>query len=305
MSEIVKFREQLTQHQENLLRLLPSNVDGEVFYQVVLTAVAENPALLKANRGSLWTACKQAARAGLMPDGREGAMVTFKTNVGTRDSPRWVEKVQFMPMIEGIVAQVLKSPEVLGFIIKAKYENEPFKAFTDQNGDRFEHSPIFDDSRGELSFVYAFATLASGFCILDAMPKSEVEAIKSKSRAKNSGPWADKYGYVRMAMKSVGHRLAKRLPITDAAAAAINAENSMYHDGKPQEVEDSTTDTSSIPDDPDGPNGVAAEPEPIEAVAEVVDEPPEPEPVKKAKANATEPPEDPFADADGYQYGNG
>src|SRR5271170_7688988 len=84
---IVEFRAQVEQRHDEFAKGLPSHIPAERFTRVVLTAVAQNPRLLKADRASLFTACMRAATDGLLPDGRDGALVTYSTKIGDQ----WVD----------------------------------------------------------------------------------------------------------------------------------------------------------------------------------------------------------------------
>ena len=74
---------------------LPAHVSVDKFVRVTLTAVQTNPQLLEADRRTLFAAATKAAQMGLLPDGREGAIVTFKG------------QAQWMPMVAGIMKLVL------------------------------------------------------------------------------------------------------------------------------------------------------------------------------------------------------
>ena len=57
------------------------------FTAVCLRAVQENPELLQADIKSLYYSCQRAAQDKLMPDGREGFLAIYNTNIGTKDKP--------------------------------------------------------------------------------------------------------------------------------------------------------------------------------------------------------------------------
>lgn len=70
---------------------LPSTVSPDKFRNVVITAANLTPGLLNADRKSLLGACVKCAADGLIPDGREAALVMFG------------QQVQYMPMVGGIL----------------------------------------------------------------------------------------------------------------------------------------------------------------------------------------------------------
>ena len=84
---------------------LPAHVPVERFVRTTLTAVQTNQALLDADRRTLFAAATKAAQTGLLPDGREGAIVTFRRKDGTVEA-------QWMPMVAGIMKLVRNSGEI-------------------------------------------------------------------------------------------------------------------------------------------------------------------------------------------------
>lgn len=70
-----------------------------------MTAVQSNPALLSADRQTLFQACMKCAQDGLLPDGREAALVIFRTKKKIDNRDVWVDAVQYMPMVAGVIAR--------------------------------------------------------------------------------------------------------------------------------------------------------------------------------------------------------
>src|SRR3546814_9174090 len=76
------------------------SIPVEKFHRVAVTAISSNPDLLNVDRTSLFGALMKAAQDGLLPDGREGAIVPFKG------------KASWMPMVAGIMKKVRNSGEI-------------------------------------------------------------------------------------------------------------------------------------------------------------------------------------------------
>lgn len=76
-ANISAFRVDLDRQQKELELVLPKHVDLGGFCRIVLTAVSSNEKLASADRTSLLAACMDAAEDGLLPDGREGAIVPY------------------------------------------------------------------------------------------------------------------------------------------------------------------------------------------------------------------------------------
>lgn len=83
----------------------------------------------------------------------------------------------------------------------------------DENGEHLTHRPAFVDG-DEVVKVYAFAKLNSGELVVEVMSRADVEKIRNtvQSAKYDSSPWVKWFD--RMALKTVIHRLARRLPCT-------------------------------------------------------------------------------------------
>lgn len=178
---------------------LPAHVTPERFIRVTMTAVQNNTDLLGADRRSLYNAAMRAAQAGLLPDGRESAIVTFSG------------KAQFMPMVAGIMKQVRNSGEISTWSVQAVYENDDFSLELGDN-EHIKHTPPKKGERGPLIGAYSIVTMKDGEKSREYMSVDEIEAIRKRSRSANAGPW--KTDYAEMAKKTVVRRHSKRLPMS-------------------------------------------------------------------------------------------
>ena len=203
------WRKQLDQMRPEWQALFSSQQHLERFRRVVATAINNNPDLLDADRRSLFGAATMAAQDGLMPDGREGALVIYNTKIKVGDREQWIKAVRWMPMVAGVLKKIRQSGELLDISVQVAYAADHF---TYQLGDdaRITHIPNLDEEdRGELRFVYAIARTKDGGAYREVMSRKQVEQIKASSKS-DKGPW--KSWYEEMARKSVLRRLAKFLP---------------------------------------------------------------------------------------------
>ena len=97
---IDEVRGALTRMSDQFKMALPPQIPVERFVRVVQTAVASNPDLLNCERTSLYGAAMKCAQDGLLPDGREAALVKFGG------------QVSYMPMVGGILKKVRNSGEL-------------------------------------------------------------------------------------------------------------------------------------------------------------------------------------------------
>lgn len=190
---------------------LPQHIPVDRFKRTVLTAVNQNPQLLNADRKSLLGACMRASQDGLYPDGREGALVIFRTKVRDDKGERWTDAVQWMPMVYGILKKMRNSGELASITARAVYQNDTFR-YVLGDEESIEHEPCLDGDPGELRAVYAVAKLKDGTVQREVMTKAQIEKVRGVSRAKDKGPWVDWYD--EMARKTVIRRLSKYLPMS-------------------------------------------------------------------------------------------
>lgn len=204
------WRKQLDSMRPEWSALFPSQQHVERFRRVVATAIAGNPDLLVADRRTLFGAATMAAQDGLMPDGREGALVIYNTKVkDDQGKENWVKAVRWMPMVAGVLKKIRQSGELLDISVQCAYASDLFKY---QLGDdpKITHVPNMEaEERGELRYVYAIARTKEGGVYREVMTRAQVDKIRAASKSEK-GPWKDWYD--EMARKSCLRRLSKYLP---------------------------------------------------------------------------------------------
>ena len=75
----LKLAEEIDARTDQFKGSLPAHIPVERFKKVLLVAVNMNPALVGADRRSFFNSALKAANDGLLPDGREGALVIYNT----------------------------------------------------------------------------------------------------------------------------------------------------------------------------------------------------------------------------------
>ena len=213
---------------------LPPHINAKKFKSVVVTAINLNPELMRADRRSLWNACMKAAADGLMPDGREGALVIFNTKMSVNGKDAWVKAVQWMPMIAGIIKKIRQSGEVSSVGARIVYHNETISPGNDAEGnpmpprfrytiedgeERVYHDPILFGDRGPFVGVYAYANFKDGTKEFEPLNKADIDKMRAVSRSSSKGPWSE--WFEEMAKKSAIRRLSKRLPLTADIMSAV------------------------------------------------------------------------------------
>jgi recombination protein RecT len=197
--KIATVRQLVERQLPEIRRAVPRGIDPQRFARVALTTFQNVPALLDCTPASLLGAVMQAAAWGLELDPVLGMAYLIP----------YREKCQLIIGYQGLIELARRSGDVRNVIARAVYANDKFE-YRYGTTEVCIHEPFRGAERGELAFVYAVASLATGEKVFDVMDMHEVERHRDRSMAKNSGPW--KTDYEAMAKKTVVRRLCKFLP---------------------------------------------------------------------------------------------
>lgn len=192
---------------------LPPQISPEKFIRVVMTAVQGNAKLLE-NRPALYGAAIKCATDGLLPDGKEAALVPYGLTV------------QYLPMVAGILKKVRNSGELADLSPHVVYANDVFDYWIDEKGEHLNHRPALTGERGDLTHVYAIARTKEGGAYIEVMSKAQIEQVRAVSKAKDNGPWVTWYD--EQARKTVIRRLSKRLPMSTDLEQVIERDDELY-----------------------------------------------------------------------------
>lgn len=217
--------------------VLPSNISPDAFKNAAIIAVQDNPSILNCTPDSIFRSIRALAAAGLVPDGKEAALVPFKTK--DKATGRWVDKCQSMPMVFGLIKTARNSGHIRDIRAHIVYQNEFDQGrFNYIVGDteKLEHSPILFGDRGEPIGCYAIAVLKDGNIIREFMTKNDIEKVRKAGSSqrlwedgKPKGPSPEPVGiwkdwWEEMWKKSPIRRLSKRLSLSAEDNFKIAAE---------------------------------------------------------------------------------
>jgi recombination protein RecT len=226
-SAISEVRNSLSKMTDQFKAALPANISVEKFNRVVMTTIQINPDILECDRKSLFIAATRAAQVGLLPDGREGAIVAFKG------------KAQFLPMVGGILKLIYNSGSISKIDAHMVHEGDR-KNFIYRPGiDEMPiHSPDWFGDRGEIVGVYAVAISKQGEKFVEIMNKAQIDKVRETSRSNQNvnAPWVNWYD--EMAKKTVIKRLAKRLPMSSELMDLLNDDDHDFRNDSTKEVID-------------------------------------------------------------------
>lgn len=183
---------------------LPRHMTPDRFARVALTALTRTPKLLDCTKESLLKCLMDCSQLGLEPDGRHAHLIPYG------------KECSLIVDYKGLIALARRSGDVAVFraeLVKAEDD------FSWMNG-TVTHSINWRQDRGKTDCVYSYVRFKDGAEDFEVMTLAEVEAIRKRSRAGQSGPWVSDFD--EMAKKTVIRRHSKRLTLSPEFSDALD-----------------------------------------------------------------------------------
>lgn len=195
---------------EQFAAALPKHLTPERFCRVALTALTRTPKLAECTQESFFRCLLDLSAFGLEPDGRRAHLIPYGN------------QCTLILDWKGIAELALRSGLIAKLHADIVCENDEFAY---DLGEIKTHKIDFKQPRGAMYAVYALAVTKDGQTFVSVMHKEEVEAIRKRSRAGNSGPWQTDYN--EMAKKTAFRRLAKWLPLSAEFRDALDKDDDL------------------------------------------------------------------------------
>ena len=222
---IKQVRADLNAMETQFANALPPHIPAARFVRVTMTAIQNKPALLRCDRQSLFNALMKCAQDGLLPDGREAAIVPFGENEETGRAS--ADTAQYLPMIAGIRKKVRNSGALADWNVQVVQDGD---FFAYQLGDNpfIHHKPSLVGGRTrKVIAAYSIATYPDGTISREVMNADQLEDIRKKSRAKK-GPWSDPVFVPEMCRKTVARLHSKQLPMSTDLDRVMHRDDPLY-----------------------------------------------------------------------------
>lgn len=239
-NSLVAFKSYFEKRQSSLQSVMPKGlpINAGRVVKIVLASASRNPKLLDCTLESTYNACHSAVQLGLEPNSPLG-------------------HAYLVPFYNG-QAKCLECTLIVGYkglvdLARRSGNIETIFAYTVHKGDQTEielglepklkHVPNLTTERDPqtMTLVYAVAHLKGGGRQFVVMTRAEVDAIRSRSKSKETfSPWNT--DYCEMAKKTAVKRLCKMLPLSIEVAGAFdeNDEGIVDEDLKPVDGADVT-----------------------------------------------------------------
>lgn len=191
---------------EQIRLVLPKHCTAERMVRVALTALMRTPKLAGCTPESVMKCMLDLSALGLEPDGRRAHLIPYgNTCTLIIDYKGLVELARKNGEVSYIRADVVCDKDV----------------FTYVNGE-VNHAIDFRNDRGPMYAAYAVVTFKDGSKHSEVMVRSEIEAIRKRSKAGDDGPWVTDYN--EMAKKTCFRRASKWITLSPEVQDALDCD---------------------------------------------------------------------------------
>ena len=204
--------------------VMPKHMSSERLFQLAVSAINQTPKLAECTPTSLLSCVMKCSALGIEPsavDGLGRAYIIPRWNKNAR-----ANEATFMLGYKGMIALARRSGEIKDISARAVYEGDTFE-YEYGLEEKLRHVPL-NRERAESekpAFVYCIAHFKDGGHYFDVMSAAEVEAVRKRSSAANTGPWMS--DYEAMAKKTVVRRAFPYLPVSVEAQSAAAADETV------------------------------------------------------------------------------
>lgn len=213
-------RELIKSHQfhEAISNALPKFLTPERFVKVALTCLIKTPLLAKCTQESILKTMVDISSLGLEPDGRRCHLIPFF------NSKKNCHEAQLIVDYKGLIELAKRSGEVVSWRAEIVCDSD---VFSWENGE-VNHKIDFLKPRGKLMAVYSHVKNDKGLDDYEVMNIAQVEDVRSRSKASDSGPWVT--DFCEMAKKTVIRRHSKRLNLSPEFTEALDKDFDRFED---------------------------------------------------------------------------
>lgn len=205
---------------------LPKHMTPDRMIQMAATLIARNPLIASCSASSVLGAVMQASILGFQPVDALGEcyFVPYRRNIGTKESPKWTDELQFQIGYKGYLNLARRSGEIKQVYAEVVRKGDVFDYELGLNP-VLKHKPL-PEATGDISHVYAVVHYKDGGFNFVVLTRQQVEALRKRSPSQRdflSGAW--KTDYDAMAKAKAIKQLSKYFPLsTDFRAAAVTDE---------------------------------------------------------------------------------
>lgn len=245
------------QIKQQMALAMPKHMTADRLARIALTEVRKVPKLATCDQVSFLGAIMQCAALGLEPGGALGHAYLLPFDKNKKVGNQWVKdktEVQLIIGYRGMIDLARRSGQIQSIEARVVYAKDEFELELGLDS-KLVHKPAWSElDRGPAVFVYAVAKLKDGGVQFEVMSRAEIEKVRARSKAKDSGPWVTDWD--EMGKKTVIRRLFKYLPVSiemqravgldEQAESGISQNNALVIDGDYTQVSTQEEDRAAL-----------------------------------------------------------
>lgn len=189
---------------EKFRQVLPQHMSADRMARIAIAATSKTPKLNECTITSVMKCLIDLSALGLEPDGRHAHLIPYG------------KECTLIVDYKGLVALAYRSGDVKSIHADVVFEGDIFDYRLGKVQDHVQFDFRFDDqrpdSKGDVVAAYCIVQLKGGAEKHEVMTIGELEGIRSRSKAKSSGPW--KTDTNEMYKKTVFRRASKWIPMS-------------------------------------------------------------------------------------------
>lgn len=200
--------------------VLPAYLKADRLVKIVVAAAQHNPTLLQCSRESILLSVMEAGQLGL----EAGSPIGHAYLVPFRNRKTNKYEATLIIGYRGLIELARRSGEVASVEARVVHERDEFECAFGLTP-KLVHRPYLNGDPGPMKLAYAVIRIkgTDNEPIVEIMSKSDIEAIRKRSRASDSGPWVT--DYEQMARKTVLRRAMHYAPMPTVMAEVMARED--------------------------------------------------------------------------------
>jgi recombination protein RecT len=192
---------------------LPKHLTAERFTRIAITALTRTPKLQECTPESFMRCLLDLSALGIEPDGRRAHLIPYG------------KECSLILDYKGIAELVMRSGAVSSIHADKVCDNDVFDV---DRGKITTHRIDYKTPRGKSYAYYVIVTFKDGSEKCEVMTRDEVDGIRKRSKAGNSGPWVSDFD--EMGKKTVFRRASKWLPLSPEIRDAMEKDGDALDD---------------------------------------------------------------------------
>lgn len=194
-------------YKNEIAKALPKHLTPERQIRIALTALTRTPKIAECTPASVLKCVMDLSAMGLEPDGRRAHLIPFG------------RECTLIVGYQGKAELAMRSGMVATIHADVVCENDFFEADTG----RVRHKVNYKEPRGKVYAAYCMVRFKDDTEKAEVMTLEEIEAIRSRSRSGQGGPW--KTDFNEMAKKTCAHRVFKWVPLSPEIREVVDRED--------------------------------------------------------------------------------